>query len=75
MSLEEHAIGVILFFYLGGTSPGTLRLGTRMWAGRSLSCIGGLMSLGRFRSELLPVETAIRLKIVSYEYPRFFPCV
>lgn len=30
------------------------------------------MSLGWFTSKLLPLETAIRLKIVSCEYPQSF---
>lgn len=57
---------------MAGTSPGAIRLGIHMWAGGSLRCIAGLMSLGQFRSKLLPLETAIRLKIVSYEYPQSF---
>lgn len=52
--------------------PGVLRLGTSVWAGGSLRCKAGLMSLGQFSSELLPLETAIRLKMVNYDYPQSF---
>lgn len=60
------------FLYGWGFSRGNQVGNTCVWAGRSLRCIGGLMSLGWFTSKLLPLETAIRLKIVSCEYPQSF---